>query len=72
MTAKLAELDTRTAERLSQIDVEERTIVQPVITREIRNDPRLSNPAAGISNGVRDALNSARGASNNPPAPRQR
>lgn len=72
MITKLAELDTRTAERLREIDVQERTVVQPIITREIRNDPRLSDPAHGISDGVLGALNQARGASSDPAPPRQR
>ncbi len=37
-----------------------RTIIQPTITREIFLDPRLSDPDAGISGGLLDALNSAR------------
>lgn len=72
MTTKLNELDTRTAERLSAIDIEERTVVMPTITREIRNDPRLSDPARGVSDGVRNALNSARSASARPPTPGER
>lgn len=69
LTTKLGELDTRTAERLSQIDVEQRTVVMPTLTREIRNDPRLSDPANRLSDGVFNAVNSARAASANPAAP---
>lgn len=72
MTTRLNELDRQTADRLREIDVQERTVVQPIIQREIRNDPRLSDPARGLSGELRDALNSARAASGDAAAPRER
>lgn len=58
----LAAIDGRTADRLAAIDQVDRTIVQPTIVRELARDPRYSDPAAGISVELRDALNAARGA----------
>lgn len=37
-----------------------RTIVQPIVTREIVREPRLSDPAAGLTPGLFDAINRAR------------
>jgi hypothetical protein len=72
LTDKLAEMDQRTAQRISAIDVEERTVVMPTITREIRNDPRLSDPSSSISDGLLGALNQARRRSSDSSAPRER
>lgn len=57
------DIDKRTAERIAGIDTTQRTVVQPVITREIMSAPRLSDPAAGITDELRGALNRARAAS---------
>lgn len=64
LTRKLGEIDRNTGERIAAIDSLERTIIQPAIVKEIARDPRYSDPAAGISRGMLDAINTARAASN--------
>lgn len=46
--------------KLDTID-KERTVVQPLITREIARDPRLADPNSCLSPGLLDAVNRARG-----------
>jgi hypothetical protein len=60
MQIKVNESDQKLAERIDAINVEERTIVQPTIQREIRNDPRLSDPSLGLSDSLWGALNVSR------------
>ncbi|MBB3035364.1 hypothetical protein [Alteriqipengyuania lutimaris] len=43
----------------NRIERVERTQVQPVIQKELRNAPHLSDPAAGYGVGLRDAVNAA-------------
>lgn len=43
----------------SRIERVERTQVQPVIQKELRDAPHLSDPAAGYGVGLRDAINTA-------------
>lgn len=59
----LDQIETTARTAISEIDVTERTVVMPTITKEIRSDPRYTDPAAGISDGLLDSLNRARGAS---------
>lgn len=65
----LAALDSNTSTRLNAIDVTERTVVMPTIQREIVREKRLSDPAAGLTPSLLDALNQARNASADHPAP---
>lgn len=46
--------------KLDGIETVNRTIIQPTIMKEIASDPRYSDPDAGISAGMLDALNAAR------------
>jgi hypothetical protein len=46
--------------KLDTID-KERTIVQPIIARELARDPRLSDPNSCLSPGLLEAVNRARG-----------
>lgn len=64
----LATIDRNTADRLAAIDHTDRTVVQPVLEREIANDPRYNAPACTVSEGVLGALNAARAASGDPAA----
>lgn len=52
--------DRRLGDRLSQLDVTNRTIIQPTLVKEIRNDPRQSDPNNGITDGMLNTLNQAR------------
>lgn len=60
LAEQMDELDRDTAERIGKIDSTERTIVAPIITKEIQSDPRFSDPAQGITPAMRDAINAAR------------
>ena len=66
MAAKIIESDQRITEQLANIDQVNRTIVQPTLIKEIQNEARLSDPSAGITDGMRGAINSARGLSSRP------
>lgn len=66
LTNTVNEIDGRVGARLGKLNIEERTIVQPTIMKEIRNAPRLTDPAAGITDGLRGAINTARSASRRP------
>lgn len=61
-------IDQASAARLAALDTAQRTIVQPIITKEIASDPRFSDPSAGVTGGMRDAINRARAASAAPGA----
>lgn len=52
-------IDRNLADRIANIDLINRTIIQPTIEKEIRNDPRFSDPNLGITSVMRDALNRA-------------
>ncbi len=60
LNERLNRIDHALAERIDAIDRRHRTHLTPIIEREIRNDPRLTDPAAGLSDSVRSALNTAR------------
>lgn len=66
MASKIMESDARLALKLDDIDQVNRTIVQPTLIREIQNEARLSDPSVGITDGVREALNTARALSERP------
>ncbi|MBB5684279.1 hypothetical protein [Sphingobium boeckii] len=65
----LAKVDQALAARIAAIDVTERTIIQPKIEREIIRESRLSDPAAGLTDGLRAAINAARWQSTCAPGP---
>lgn len=66
---EIAELERSLGTRIAAIDATGRTVVNPVIEREIIREARFSDPALGISDGMRDALNAARAESARPAAP---
>lgn len=47
--------------KIDTIDKEGKTVVQPIITRELLRDPRLAAPGSCLSPGLLDAINAARG-----------
>lgn len=51
---------------LDNIDRIETTVVKPTLIKEIQSDPRFVDPAAGITDGMRDTLNLARRQSHDP------
>lgn len=52
--------DQKLHQAIDDIDIQQRTIIQPTITREIHSDPRYVDPKFGISIVLRNALNQAR------------
>lgn len=52
-------IDRNLAARIDNIDLVQRTIIQPTIEREIRNDPRFSDNSLGITDVMRRAINRA-------------
>jgi hypothetical protein len=69
ITEGLANIDSNAAARLSSIDVTEKTVVMPTIQREIVREKRLSDPSAGLTPSLLDAINKARNASADNPQP---
>lgn len=63
---RLTQVDASVAKRLNDLNVEEKTIVQPTLIKEIASDPRFSDPNLGITDGMRNAINTARSASGRP------
>lgn len=63
---RLAESDARLAKRIGQIDTVNQTIIQPTLEREIRNEPRFTDPASGLTDGMFRVLNQARALSGSP------
>ena len=53
-------IDRNLAAKIDNIDLVQRTIIQPTIEKEIRNDPRFSDNSLGITDIMRDAINRAR------------
>lgn len=64
---QIGALDAALAGQVSQIDVTERTIVIPTITKEVASDPRFSDPTLGITRGMLDSINGARSLSSGAP-----
>ncbi len=58
--------DINLSDRIGDLQLEQKTIVQPTLIKEIASDPRFSDPNAGISDGMLRGLNTARGASARP------
>lgn len=69
--ADLQGVADRLAARLRGVG-EARTIVQPIIEREIARAPNLSSPHCSMPDSVRDALNAAARSGDDPGAARQR
>jgi hypothetical protein len=59
MTANMAATDSATAARVEQIETINRTIIQPTLTKEFTREIRFTDPAAGISDELRAAINTA-------------
>jgi hypothetical protein len=57
---RLATISKTLGGKLATID-KERTIVQPIITRELARDPRLGDPSSCLSPELLRAVNGARG-----------
>jgi hypothetical protein len=58
---RLATIAAATAGKIQTIDTEGKTVVQPIITREILRDRNLADPSRCLSPGLLEAVNAARG-----------
>lgn len=59
--------DANLNDHLSRLDIVEKTIIQPTITREINNGPpRLTDPDAGLTDGLLRIINISRARSSSP------
>jgi len=67
MQTFLTGVDQKLHDQLSNLDIENKTIVQPTLTKEIKSEVRFTDPNAGISDGMLRVLNKARSASNSSP-----
>ena len=66
---KLAARVVDQIETEQRIETVDRTVIQPIIERELRNAPGLSDPRNGYGVELRDAINTAIQQSANPAAP---
>ncbi|MDF0540768.1 hypothetical protein PX699_00300 [Sphingobium sp. H39-3-25] len=63
MAAEIAAIGRTVGDQVAGIRQINRTIVQPTLTKEIASNARYSDPAAGVSVQLLDAINAARAAS---------
>jgi hypothetical protein len=68
LSGKLAAIDERTARTRAGIG-QTRTILQPTLMKELTRETRYADPDAGISDGLRAAIDRARAAVACAPAP---
>lgn len=69
MQAAINQSDARLVQQLHSLEVTNRTIIQPTLTKEIQREVRFTDPAAGITDIMRQELNRARGFSQQRPCP---
>ncbi len=60
LAESVAAIDANTGTQIATIQHTDRTIIQPAIEREIRREVQLSDPALGLPDGLREAINAAR------------
>lgn len=63
------ESDAHLGDVLQALNIENKTVVQPTLIKEIASDPRFTDPALGITDGMFRAINTARSASSRPCPP---
>ncbi len=59
LAGRIDALDREVAGQVAGIDALHRTVIQPTITKELTRETRYSDPAAGISDGLRAEVNRA-------------
>lgn len=69
MQSAIMDSDGRVVGALQSLDVTNKTVIQPTLTREIQRETRFTDPATGISDGMLRELNRARGFSEQRPCP---
>jgi hypothetical protein len=58
---RLRTVSAKLAGKIQTIDTEGKTVVQPILTRELVRDPSLADPSRCLSPGLLNAVNAARG-----------
>jgi hypothetical protein len=61
LAGKLNAIGGQLGIKIDTLDREGKTVVQPIITRELAADPRLAAPGSCLTPGLLDAINAARG-----------
>lgn len=56
---RLAEVERAAVDRIAGLDQIHRTVIQPTVIRELSHETRYSDPASGISDGLRAEVNRA-------------
>ena len=69
MQTAINESDARVVGRIDDLNVVNRTIIQPTLVKEIQSEERFTDPATGITDGMLRELNRARGFSEQRPCP---
>lgn len=69
MQTAINESDGRVVTALGELDVTNKTIIQPTLMKEIQSETRFTDPTTGITDGMRNSLNRARGFSRQRPCP---
>lgn len=65
----ITESDGRVVAELRSLDTVNQTVIQPTLTKEIQREVRFTDPAAGITDIMRQEINRARGFSEQRPCP---
>ncbi|PZU59845.1 MAG: hypothetical protein DI547_05045 [Sphingobium sp.] len=63
LAGKMTDGDRTLSSLISSIDADDRTVIQPTITKEIVREARYSDPACAFTDGVFREINAARGRS---------
>jgi hypothetical protein len=66
ISANVTAIDQQTGETIRQIETVRSTVIRPTIEREIIREVRLSDPDAGITDSLLQALNRSRQLSGDP------
>jgi plastocyanin domain-containing protein len=69
MQDKINKSDADLKERVDGLELTNRTVIQPTLTKEIHSETRFTDPATGITDGMLVQLNAARGLSQQRPCP---
>jgi hypothetical protein len=69
MQDSINQSDRKVVNALSGLDITNKTIIQPTLMKEIQSETRFTDPAAGLTVGMQESLNRARGFSKQRPCP---
>jgi hypothetical protein len=69
MQTAITQSDAMVVKALTGLDITNKTIIQPTLMKEIQSETRFTDPAAGLTVGMQESLNRARGFSKQRPCP---